>query len=281
MATATATVPTTASLADVSKAELIQAATAAGLTVKSRATKLEIAQAIADHAATVEAAKPKKSAVRTDITPADVKPSAEEIARKISVLEEQAARMLHSAVTDSVMLAVTLAKLYVLKPWKVAKVDIKAYFEAHGLTSDNYIMPTDARRVLESLVWRGELSGDLAERFGTYVEGATFTAVENAPVEHMVIMTASSPRSIQRDRDALGIANKARQESHAGQGSKATADKPAKPAATATATAVPSAELNMVYSMTGVREFIASLDDTDMLDELSDLIAECKARLSK
>jgi hypothetical protein len=219
--------------------------------------------------ATAKPAKP--SPVRTDVKPADVKPDPAETARKIAALENEAARLLGAAVTDSVKLAVTWARIYAFQPWKIHKATVKAYFEAHGMTRDNYIMPTDARHVLGALIWTGKLPADLQEKFGTYVDGATFTAIPNAPVDHVVAMSASSPRSVQRDRDALGVANTARQESH----KKPAADKPKADKQTTTPAADgPVTRMVPVLSMISVREFISTLDDLDMLEELGDLVTE-------
>jgi hypothetical protein len=222
-----------------------------GITVTAGVRKPDLIKVLTD---SEPKAAPKPSPVRKDVKPADVTPDAEERSKedvkRIGALENQAARMLQAAVTDSMKLANTLAVLYPLAPWTLHKQTPKQYFAALGIRRDNYIMPTDARRELVTLV---------------------YTANPDTPIEHVMLMTAASERSIKRDRADAGLINPNRSDAQRAAANARNAgseeESPAAPSG-------PVTRMVPVVSMTSVREFINKLDDADMVIELLVLCEE-------
>jgi hypothetical protein len=219
----------------------------------------------------------KASPVRTDVKPADVKPAtarkprvtkhatpaatpvetAPKPATSIETLESIAHKMLSAAVADAVQLAETLVKLHALKPWDTHKLAMKAYYADYmGIRADNFPFPTDARRHLVKRMHE---------------------SAPKTPVAEIQAMTGASERTIKNDRAFLHIANENRQ---AGQPTTGTTKTPAEPKAAKPAAPAPVAG-KPVLSVSAVVDFIAALDDADMLAELATAIAERVAELSE
>jgi hypothetical protein len=217
----------------------------------------------------------KASPVRTDVTPADVQPAT--TARKprttkaaeavtapapapkttgIADLESIAHKLMSAAVADAVKLAETLVKLHALKPWDTHKVTMKSYYaDVMGIRADNFPFPTDARRHLVKRMHE---------------------SAPKTPVAEIQAMTGASERTIKNDRAFLHIANENRQ---AGQPTTGTTKTPAEPKAAKPVAPAPVAG-KIVVSVAVVADFLAALDDTEILDELADVIALRKAALS-
>jgi len=223
------------------------------------------AQIAADHAA-VSGIAPAKgngktSPVRTDVNPADVKPAAHTVeeSAEITQLEGFAHKFIASGEHAAMELADVIVRLYPLAPWRGKKLrnghpmTLAAYYSTViGVNKDTgFPLPTKARQVV-------------VKAMGNTVE-----------VQVIADMTGSGPRSIARDRVALGLANEART-----AGGKAS--KPAAAPKTADTTKAPATAPAMVpvLSVTDVAAFIGDLDDTDALTELAATIAARLAELS-
>jgi hypothetical protein len=212
-----------------------------------------------DAADKINAAAPKASPVRSDVKPSDVKPDAHTPAetKRIASLENLASKYMSAGENAALKLAETIVALFPLKPWEGHKLanghpmTVKAYYAGLGIGADDdkFSLPLNARR-------------HIVREMANTVD-----------VDTVVAMTGSSNRTIQRDRIAEGLANENRSESHR------TAAEPQADDTPAAAPAGPVTRMVPVLSMTSVREFISSLDDDDMLEELADLIAERRAAL--
>jgi Tfp pilus assembly protein FimV len=205
--------------------------------------------------ATTPAKPAKASPIRKDVQPADVKAAepkrtAEE-SKEIATLESLAARWAHNGQEAAERLANTLVKLYPLRPWEGRKLanghlmTVKSYFDSLGNAFVG--LNTDARR------------GAVKSLNDTYPD---------MEIDTVVAILGSSPRTIARDRAALGIVNETRQAAN-------TAAAARTPTATESAEEhTPVTRMVPVLSMTSVREFINGLDDVEMLAELEELIAQ-------
>jgi hypothetical protein len=229
------------------------AATETPENVPTPGTKASKADAAKAAARVTSAEKPAKaSPVRKDVKASDVKPDAHtpEESKEIATLESLAARWAHNGQEAAERLANTLVKLYPLRPWEGRKLSnghpmtVKSYFDSLGNAFVG--LNTDARRgAVKSLN----------------------DAYPDMEIDTVVAILGSSPRTIARDRDALGIANAAKQ---AANKSAAAAKTPATESAEEH---TPVTRMVPVLSMTSVRAFISELDDVEMLVELEELIA--------
>jgi hypothetical protein len=205
---------------------------------RARKTARTAEQIAADHAAVSGIPAPV-------IIPVETAPTESETG--IGALETIAHRLLSAAVADAVKLAETLVKLHALKPWDTHKVTMKSYYaDVMGIRADNFPFPTDARRHLVKRMHE---------------------SAPKTPVAEIQAMTGASERTIKNDRAFLRIANENRQ---AGQPTTGTTRTPAAPAQATAPVPVPAGK--MVVSVAVVTDFIASLDDTEILEELGNAI---------
>jgi hypothetical protein len=192
--------------------------------------------------ATATAAKPatrtRKSPVRKDVKPAEVKPTTEQ-------LFAAAESAINALVTDADALATALINLYAVSPWEAATPKVKPAEYAASLGLRSGILPDVQRHA---------------------VIMALSVSQPKLQVKDVAALVGASEPTIARDRKELGLINANRS---AAQPAKATA-----PAVTPAAAKTPQTTVKAVLSMTTVRAFINDLDDADMLSELADLIAE-------
>ncbi|HEY1700733.1 MAG TPA: hypothetical protein VGG75_13555 [Trebonia sp.] len=266
----------------MSMADLRKIAKQNGLTVTRGVTRVQLAEILtAKTPATTPPAKTpattppaKVSPVRTDVNPADVKPAdkraaaeaaavaaahtPEELA-EITALENSAETLVFAGEDAAMKLADVIVRLYPLAPWEGKKLrnghpmTLAAYYSGViGVNNDTgFALPAKARQIV-------------VKAMGNTVE-----------VQVIADMTGAGARSVARDRKELGIASEAR--SAGGQASKAgTSDKT--PASKTPA--APVTRMVPVLSMAAVAEFIADLDNTDMLSELSAAIVARMAELA-
>ena len=252
---ATQTASTAPDLTTMTVVNLRKYAKDNGITVPSNSNKGALIAAIesatppkaAKPADTPKAAKPAKaSPVRTDLTPADVKP---DNSARIAELVANAEEYIAAGVTSAMALARTLYELYPFKPWIAAKSDVKQYFAAMGIDGDNYKLPSKARKELSRLM---------------------FTRDVNTSAQHIAWMSGAGEKTVKSDKSELGFVDAERsatQQANAARRNTPAVTPPAAPRE-------PVTQMTPVYSMTGVREFIAKLDDADMVQELADLCVE-------
>lgn len=236
----------------MSMADLRKVAKQNGITVTRGVTRAQLAEILT--AKTPPVTEPAKtSPVRKDVAPADVKPeepaahTPEETA-EIAALETSAGTYVTMGERAAMDLADVIVRLFPLSPWEGKKLKnghpmtVAAYYSTViGVNKDTgFPLPTKARQVVVKAM------GDTVE------------------VQVIADMTGSGARSIARDRKELGIASEARS-----AGGQAGATGRTATPATASTPAAPVTRMVPVISMTAVTEFIAGLDDTDMLSELS------------
>jgi hypothetical protein len=196
--------------------------------------------------ATATAPRARKSPVRRDIAPIQVQPTTEE-------LYAAATAALSALITDADTLASALTALYAMSPWDAAtpKMSPEAYAEMLGARA-GMLPDVQRQRVVRALA----------------------VSVPKLQVKDVAALVGASVPTIARDRKELGLISASKSVS---QPSKAGVTRSAAtPAATP---AAPVTKMVPVLSMTSVREFINALDDTNMLEELGELITERMATL--
>jgi hypothetical protein len=263
--------PATAELQTMSVVSLRKLAKENGLTLPSNSRKDALVTAIA--AATVKpskagkrtrtpAASPvvttppvtgpaKSSPVRKDVTPADVTP---DNSARIAELTADARKYIAEGESAAMALAQTFYNLYPLKPWIAQKSDVHKFFTELGMTPDDKL-PSKARKELSRLM---------------------FTRDASVSPQHVAWMSGAGLKTINSDKSELGLVSETRSAAQQANAAKRNAGSDE----TQATSDGPQTRAVAVYSMTGVRGFITSLTDDDMLEELADLITERRTALA-